>query len=274
MIAFSSVAIAVVGFMVWAHHMFTSGLAPWLQLPFMILTLFVAVPTGVKIFSWLATIWGGRLWFSTAMLFAVGFLGTFTFGGITGVFLASVPTDLHEHGTYFVVGHFHYVLFGGSVFGIFAGLYYWWPKMTGRLLSEKLGRWHFWTVFIGFNGTFLPMHWLGLLGMPRRVAVYDPQFQFWNVVASGFSFLMAISTFFLLYNMWWSLRKGMIAGNNPWGARTLEWMISSPPPYYNFKTIPAVLKTPYNFDEPLPYLGLDPQPPSQMPTPMPELVRS
>ncbi len=274
MIAFSSVAIAVVGFMVWAHHMFTSGLAPWLQLPFMILTLFVAVPTGIKIFSWLATIWGGRIWFSTAMLFAIGFLGTFTFGGITGVFLASVPTDLHEHGTYFVVGHFHYVLFGGSVFGIFAGLYYWWPKMTGRLLSEKLGRWHFWTVFIGFNGTFLPMHWLGLLGMPRRVAVYDPQFQFWNVVASGFSFLMAISTLFLFYNMWWSLRKGRIAGNNPWGARTLEWMISSPPPYYNFKTIPAVLKTPYNFDEPLPYLGLDPPPPSQMPTPAPELVWS
>jgi cytochrome c oxidase subunit 1 len=274
MIAFSSVAIAVVGFMVWAHHMFTSGLAPWLQLPFMILTLFVAVPTGIKIFSWLATIWGGRLWFSTAMLFAVGFLATFTFGGITGVFLASVPTDLHEHGTYFVVAHFHYVLFGGSVFGIFAGLYYWWPKMTGRLLSEKLGRWHFWTVFIGFNGTFLPMHWLGLLGMPRRVAVYDPQFQFWNVVASCFSFLMAASTLFLFYNMWWSLRKGKIAGNNPWGARTLEWMISSPPPYYNFKTIPAVLKTPYNFNEPLPYLGLDPQPPSQMPTPLPELVGS
>jgi cytochrome c oxidase subunit 1 len=274
MIAFSSVAIAVVGFMVWAHHMFTSGLAPWLQLPFMILTLFVAVPTGVKIFSWLATIWGGRLWFTTAMLFAIGFLATFTFGGITGVFLASVPTDLHEHGTYFVVAHFHYVLFGGSVFGIFAGLYYWWPKITGRLMNETLGRWHFWTVFIGFNGTFLPMHWLGLLGMPRRVAVYDPQFQFWNVVASGFSFLMAISTLFLFYNMWWSLRKGRIAGNNPWGARTLEWMISSPPPYYNFKTIPAVLKTPYNFNEPLPYLGLDPQPQSQMPVPMPELLRS
>lgn len=274
MIAFSSLAIAVVGFMVWAHHMFTSGLAPWLQLPFMILTMLVAIPTGVKIFSWLATIWGGRLWFTTAMLFAVGFLATFTFGGITGVFLASVPTDLHEHGTYFVVAHFHYVLFGGSVFGIFAGLYYWWPKMTGRMLSEKLGRWHFWTVFIGFNGTFLPMHWLGLMGMPRRVAVYDPQFQFWNVVASCFSFLMAISTLFLFYNMWWSLRKGRIAGNNPWGARTLEWMISSPPPYYNFKTIPAVLKTPYSFNEPLPYLGLDDPPPNQMPTPMPELLRS
>ncbi len=274
MIAFSSVAIAVVGFMVWAHHMFTSGLAPWLQLPFMILTMFVAVPTGVKIFSWLATIWGGRLWFSTAMLFALGFVATFTFGGITGVFLASVPVDLHEHGTYFVVAHFHYVLFGGQRLRHLRRAVLLVAE-DDRADAEREARpLAFLAVFISFNGTFLPMHWLGLLGMPRRVADYDPQFQFWNVVASGFSFLMASSTLFLLYNMWWSLRKGMIAGNNPWGARTLEWMISSPPPYYNFKTIPAVLKTPYNFNEPLPYLGLDPQPPSQMPTPMPELVRS
>ncbi|MGH7707140.1 MAG: cytochrome c oxidase subunit I [Vulcanimicrobiaceae bacterium] len=263
MIAFSSVAIAVLSFGVWAHHMFTSGLAPWLQLPFMIVTLIIAVPTGIKIFSWLATLWGGKIHFSPAMLFAVGFLFTFTFGGVTGVFLASVPADLHEHGTYFVVAHFHYVLFGGSVFGLFSGIYFWWPKMTGRMMNETLGKWHFWTTFIGFNGTFMPMHWLGLFGMPRRYATYEafskiyPQAQFWNDFASVFSFLMASSTLLLIVNMLWSLRYGPRAGNNPWGARTLEWMISSPPPYYNFKHIPLVLANPYSYDQPLPYRNLD-----------------
>jgi cytochrome c oxidase subunit 1 len=267
MIAFSSLAIAIVGFAVWAHHMFTSGLAPWLQLPFMIMTMIVGIPTGIKIFSWIATLWGGRIHYTPAMLFSMGFLATFTFGGVTGVFLASVPADLVEHGTYFVVAHFHYVLFGGSVFGIFAGIYYWWPKMTGRMMSEKLGVWHFWLTFVGFNATFLPMHWLGLEGMPRRVAQYAPQFQFWNDFASIASFLMAGSTLLFFYNMFWSLKYGKRAGNNPWGARTLEWMISSPPPYYNFKTIPAVLKLPYSFDEPLPYLGLDNEDGPDAPTP-------
>ncbi|HEV3157496.1 MAG TPA: cytochrome c oxidase subunit I [Candidatus Baltobacteraceae bacterium] len=263
MIAFSSLSIAILGFAVWAHHMFTSGLAPWLQLPFMLITMVIGIPTGIKIFSWMATLWGGKIHFSPAMLFAVGFLLTFSFGGVTGVFLASVPADLHEHGTYFVVAHFHYVLFGGSVFGIFSGMYYWWPKMTGRLMNEALGKWHFWTTFIGFNGTFLPMHWLGLYGMPRRYASYPafaalyPQAQFWNDVASGFSFLMASSTLLFFANMLWSFKYGKPAGKNPWGARTLEWMIASPPPYYNFKHIPAVLDNPYYFDKPLPYRNLE-----------------
>ncbi|GAC1546926.1 MAG: cytochrome c oxidase subunit I [Candidatus Velthaea sp.] len=259
MIAFSSVAIALVGFMVWAHHMFTSGLAPWLQLPFMILTMIVAIPTGIKIFSWMATLWGGSITLSPAMLFAIGFLITFSFGGITGVLLAAVPFDYHAHGTYFVVAHFHYVLYGGSVFGIFSGLYYWWPKMTGRMMNSTMGKWHFWLTFIAFNATFLPMHWLGLMGMPRRVAVYAPDHDavLWNNVASISSFLLAASTLLLFINMVWSYKKGKKAGANPWGARTLDWMIPSPPPYYNFKRIPAVLATPYDFGNPLPYLGLD-----------------
>ena len=256
-IAISSIAIALLGFMVWAHHMFTSGMAPWLQLPFMIITMIVAIPTGIKIFSWLATLWGGNITLSPAMLFAIGFICTFTFGGITGVFLSAVPVDLQAHGTYFVVGHIHYVLFGGSIFGIFAGVYFWWPKITGRMMNERLGQWHFWTTFFSFNVTFLPMHWLGLMGMPRRVAFYDPQYQFWNVVASIGSFVLAASTLFLLWNMASSLIRGKRAPANPWGARTLEWTIPSPPPYYNFKTIPAVLKNPYDFGEPLPYIGID-----------------
>ena len=257
MIAFSSIAIALLGFTVWAHHMFTSGMAPWLQLPFMILTMIIAIPTGIKIFSWMATLWGGSIEFSAACLFAIGFLITFTLGGITGFFLAAVPADLHEHGTYFVVAHIHYVLYGGSVFGIYSGLYYWWPKMTGRMMSERWGQIHFWVTFISFNATFLPMHWLGLLGMPRRVALYDPEFEFWNIVVSISSFFLAASTLILIGNMLWSFKNGKKAGPNPWGARTLEWMISSPPPYYNFKKVPAVLAMPYDFGNPLPYIGLE-----------------
>jgi len=257
MIAFSSMAIALAGFMVWAHHMFTSGLAPYLQLPFMILTFTIAIPTGVKIFSWVATLWGGKIHFTTAMLFACGFLALFTLGGITGVFLAAVPFDLHVHGTYFVVAHFHYVLVGGSLMGIFAGMYYYFPKMSGRLLSEKLGKWHFWLFFLGFNGTFLPQHWLGTLGMPRRVPEYDPQFQFWNQFSSISSYVMTLAILIFFVNVIWSLRNGKKSGPNPWGARTLEWQIPSPPHYYNFKHIPTVYGLPYDFGQPLPYKGLE-----------------
>ncbi len=257
LIAFSSAAIALAGFMVWAHHMFTSGLAPYLQLPFMILTFAIGVPTGIKIFSWTATLWGGKIHLTTAMLFAIGFIALFTCGGITGIFLAAVPYDLDVHGTYFVVAHFHYVLVGGSLMGIFSGMYYWFPKMSGRLLNETLGKIHFWLFFVGFNGTFLPMHWLGVEGMPRWVATYDPQFEFWNRFASVSSYVMGIAILVFFVNVLWSIRNGKKAGPNPWGGRTLEWMIPSPPHYYNFKHIPTVYGLPYDFSHPLPYKGLE-----------------
>jgi cytochrome c oxidase subunit I len=257
LIAFSSMAIALAGFMVWAHHMFTSGLAPYLQLPFMIITFIIAIPTGVKIFSWTATLWGGKIHFTTSMLFAVGFVALFTLGGITGIFLAAVPFDLHVHGTYFVVAHFHYVLVGGSLMGVFAGTYFYFPKMTGRLMNETLGKWHFWLFFIGFNGTFLPQHWLGMLGMPRRVPEYDPQFQFWNDFSSISSYVMTFSILLFFINVLWSIRNGKKSGPNPWGGRTLDWQIPSPPHYYNFKNIPTVYGLPYDFGQPLPYKGLE-----------------
>jgi cytochrome c oxidase subunit 1 len=263
MIAFSSMAIALLGFAVWAHHMFPSGLAPWIQIPFMILTFAIGVPTGIKIFSWLATLWGGRIQLTTSMLYALAFLVSFTFGGITGIFLASVPANFHEHGSYFVVGHFHYTVGGGAVMGLLAGIAYWYPKATGRMMNERLGKLGFWLFFIGFTGTFLPMHWLGLEGMPRRYASYEVfasayhDAVFWNRFETLASFLMVVSVGMLAFNMLWSLRHGKLAGNNPWGARTLEWMISSPPPYYNFKNIPVVLGRPYDFGDPLPYRNLD-----------------
>jgi cytochrome c oxidase subunit 1 len=249
LIAFSSLAIAIFGFLVWAHHMFTSGMDPLLRVPFMVTSMIIAVPTGVKIFSWLATIWGGRVRFTTSNLFALAFISMFVIGGLSGVFLASVPIDIHVQDTYFVVAHLHYVLFGGSVMAAYAGLYYWYPKITGRLLDERLGKLHFWMTFIGFNITFLPMHTLGLQGMPRRVADYAPEFQPLNLVATIGSFLLATGTLPFLLNAVVSAFRGKVAGPNPWRALGLEWTLSSPPPIHNYPTPPVVEGDSYGYGE-------------------------
>jgi cytochrome c oxidase subunit I len=246
-IAYSSLAISFLGLIVWAHHMYTSGTPGWLRLFFMATTMLIAVPTGIKIFSWCATMWGGKISLNPAMLFAIGFVSSFVIGGITGVMLASVPLDIHVHDTYFVVGHFHYVLFGGSVLGLFAGFYHWFPKMTGKMFNETLGRMHFILTFIGLNLTFMPMHELGLLGMNRRIALYDPQFQPLNQLSTWGAYLLAISSLPLVIGVFWSIFKGEIAGDNPWNSLTLEWQTSSPPPILNFDTTPVVVKGPYEY---------------------------
>jgi cytochrome c oxidase subunit I len=249
MIAISSLAISVLGITVWAHHMFTSGMDPRLRVPFMISSMIIAVPTGVKIFSWLATIWEGKLSFKTPMLFTLGFLSMFLIGGITGIFLASVPVDLHVHDSYFTVAHLHFVLFGGSVSAAYAGLYYWFPKITGRMYDERLGKTHFWLNFIGTNLTYLPMFLAGLMGMPRRVADYAPEFTLVNQMATAGALLLAVSTVPFLYNAVVSWATGPKAGNNPWGAKTLEWTVSSPPPEHNFEQLPVVTSGPYEFGD-------------------------
>jgi cytochrome c oxidase subunit I len=250
LMALSLLAILVLGFSVWAHHMFVSGMAPWLRVPMMITTLLIAVPTGIKVFSWLATIWEGKINFSTPMLWAGGFVSMFVIGGLSGIYLGAVPIDIHVSDTYFVVAHIHYVLFGGSLFTIFAGIYYWFPKMTGRMYDERLGKLHFWLTFIGFNATFFPMHLIGTQGMPRRVSDYDPIFAHWNLFISVASFFLGASTLVFLYNMVISMRRGPVAAANPWRALTLEWQVSSPPPIFNFDEIPQVVGNPYEYGVP------------------------
>jgi cytochrome c oxidase subunit I len=234
--------IALLSFGVWAHHMFAVGLGFPANLAFGAASMAIAVPTGIKIFNWLFTMWGGTLRLTTSMLFAIAFIAQFTIGGITGVQFANVPIDWQLTDSYYVVGHFHYVLFGGTLFAILAATYYWFPKMFGRMLSEKLGRWNFWLMVIGFNVTFFPMHILGLMGMPRRVHTY-PNLPWWgtlNFIETIGAFMMMTATLILLINIVQSARSGEIAGDNPWDAWTLEWATSSPPPDYNFATIPPV----------------------------------
>jgi cytochrome c oxidase subunit 1 len=250
MMAFSLLAIVVLGFTVWAHHMFVSGMQSWIRVPMMITTAIIAVPTGIKVFSWLATLWRGVLHLDTPMLFALGFLTMFVIGGISGVMLAMIPITIHVSDTYFIVAHIHYVLFGGSLFTIFAGVYYWFPKMTGRMFDDRLGKLHFWLTFIFFNLTFLPMHYIGLKGMPRRVADYSSQFAGWNLFISLSAFVVGASTLVFLYNMVSSWRGGPRAEANPWRALTLEWQVSSPPPIFNFDSVPTVVGGPYEYGVP------------------------
>ena len=246
-IAYSSLAISFLGLIVWAHHMFTSGTPGWLRMFFMIATMAIAVPTGIKVFSWVATIWRGKIRLNTPMLFAIGFVALFLIGGLSGVMLASVPFDIHVHDTYFIVAHFHYVLFGGSVTGIYAGIYHWYPKMTGRMFNETWGKVHFVLHFVGFNLCFFPMHILGLQGMPRRVVQYDPEFATINMVCTVGSILLAFSTIPFIINAVWSWFYGPKAAANPWRALTLEWQTTSPPAIENFDEEPVLWSGPYEY---------------------------
>jgi cytochrome c oxidase subunit I len=238
----AGVAIAFYSFLVWAHHMFAVGLGTWGEAFFGAASMIIAIPTGIKIFNWLGTLWGGRIRFTTAMNFCIAFIAMFTMGGVTGVQFAMVPLDWQTTDSYYVVAHFHYVLFGGTFLGIMAGTYYWFPKITGKLLDERIGKWHFWTTFIGFNVTFFPMHILGLMGMPRRVYTYPdkPGWGAINLLETGGTFLLGISVLILTWNIVRSLRIGADAGNDPWDGWTLEWATSSPPPDYNFDSTAVV----------------------------------
>ena len=240
--AYAMVAIGVVGFVVWAHHMYTVGLSLTTQRYFVFATMVIAVPTGVKIFSWIATMWGGSISFRVPMLWAIGFIFLFTVGGVTGVVLANAGIDRAFHETYYVVAHFHYVLSLGAVFALFAGFYYWFPKMSGYMYNETLGKWHFWLMFVGVNVTFFPQHFLGLAGMPRRYVDYAEAYHLWHEVSSYGAYLSFASVMLFLYIIYEAFQKKVLAGDNPWGAgaTTLEWTLSSPPPYHQFETLPRI----------------------------------
>jgi cytochrome c oxidase subunit 1 len=242
-VVFSGIAIGFMGWTVWSHHMFTVGLGPIANSAFTISTMLIAVPTGVKIFNWIGTMWGGSIDLKTAMLFSIGFIALFIVGGLSGVSHAVSPSDAQQQDTYYIVAHLHYVLFGGSLFGLFSGIYYWFPKVTGRLFNETLGKWHFWLFFIGMNITFFPMHYVGLNGMPRRIYTYAEGFG-WeglNLLSTLGYFIIFIGVVVFIVNFFRSVRSGEEAGNDPWDAPGVEWSISSPPPAYNFARIPRIV---------------------------------
>jgi cytochrome c oxidase subunit 1 len=240
--AYAMVAIGIVGLVVWAHHMYTVGMSLDTQRYFVFATMVIAVPTGIKVFSWIATMWGGSISFRPPMLWAVGFIFLFTVGGVTGVVLANAGVDRAFHETYYVVAHFHYVLSLGAVFAIFAGFYYWFPKMTGYMYNETIAAAHFWVIFISVNITFFPQHFLGLAGMPRRYIDYPDAFTLWNRVSSYGAYLSGIGALLFVYLLYDAFTKKRLAGNNPWGpgATTLEWTLSSPPPFHTFETLPVI----------------------------------
>jgi len=240
--AYAMVAIGGIGFVVWAHHMYTVGMSSAVQAYFVAATMVIAVPTGVKIFSWIATMWGGSIEFKTPMLWAIGFIFLFTLGGVTGVVLANAGVDRVLQDTYYVVAHFHYVLSLGAVFAIFGGWYYWFPKMTGYMYSEFVGKLHFWLTFIGVNLVFFPQHFLGLAGMPRRIADYPDAFADWNYISSIGSYISGVGVLVFLFGVAQAFARKVPAGNNPWGAgaTTLEWTLSSPPPFHQFDTLPLI----------------------------------
>jgi cytochrome c oxidase subunit 1 len=243
-LVFAGAAIGFIGFGVWAHHMFTSAIGPVARASFGLSTMFIAVPTGIKIFNWVFTMIGGKIKFTTPMLFSVGFIAMFSIGGLSGVTHAIVPHDYQQTDTYWVVAHFHYVLFGGALFGLVSGIYYWFPKVTGKLMNETLGKLHFWSWFIGFNLTFGPMHMSGLLGQPRRTAVLPAGLgttvELYNLLSTIGALVLIVSALIFLYNLIASIRNGEAAGTDPWDARTIEWMTASPPAEHNFDEIPVI----------------------------------
>jgi len=246
-VAFSSMAIAIISFLVWGHHMFVTGQSVYAGLIFSALSFLVAIPSAIKVFNWTSTLYRGSISYEAPMLYALGFIGLFTMGGLTGLFLASLATDVHLNGTYFIVAHFHYIMVGGAVMGYLGGIHFWWPKITGRLYPDAWARFAALVVFVGFNLTFFPQFMLGYLGMPRRYAVYPDEFQVLNVMSSAGASILGVGYLIPLIYLVWSMRYGPAAGPNPWGARGLEWETPSPPPTENFEEIPVVTEEAYNY---------------------------